>query len=194
MSLQRSRAEIKPEREEADVVTSPLVLENRVTGDRLTIWRVPTADGSDILEMEAEVPPGGGTPLHLHRFVTEEVTVVSGVLNASVGGSRVTLRPGERATFPAGTPHRWWNEGPEVARLKNRATPAGDLDGFLRDLFVAATRNANGRPSPFEAIAVLRRYRGRHEPADIPRFLQPLVFALVLGAGRMLGRHPDAAV
>jgi mannose-6-phosphate isomerase-like protein (cupin superfamily) len=168
-----------------------LVLENRSTGDRLTIWRVPAAGGSEILEMETDVPTGGGTPLHVHRFVTEEVTVVSGVLNAMVGRSRITVRPGEHATFPAGTPHRWWNEGPDVARLKNRATPAGDLDAFLRDVFAAANRNPSGRPSPFEMIAVLRRYRGRHEPAGMPRFLQPLVFALVLGVGRALGKYPN---
>jgi quercetin dioxygenase-like cupin family protein len=43
--------------------------------------------------------------------------VLDGVIVLDTGDDQVILTPGDSATIPAGTPHRYWNGGDEVARI-----------------------------------------------------------------------------
>jgi len=62
------------------------------------------------------VPVGSGSPagLHVHE-VDQMFYILSGSLNVEVDGMVRNVNPGSLVVFPAGVPHRNWNDGPEEA-------------------------------------------------------------------------------
>ncbi len=55
-------------------------------------------------------------PLHLHRSDDEAWYVLEGVLRVKVGNEDLELRAGSGALVPRGTPHTYWNPGPDRVR------------------------------------------------------------------------------
>jgi uncharacterized cupin superfamily protein len=55
-------------------------------------------------------------PLHLHRSDDEAWYVLEGVLRVKVGNDEVELRAGSGVLVPRGTPHTYWNPGPDRVR------------------------------------------------------------------------------
>jgi mannose-6-phosphate isomerase-like protein (cupin superfamily) len=79
----------------------------------------------------AQVPPGKGTPLHIHGF-DQFYFVLSGTMHLQVGRETQTVGPNSYVLLPAGLPHRNWNEGPEMERhlafLVPEMLPAPEAD------------------------------------------------------------------
>lgn len=166
-----------------------LRLENRRTGEVLHLRRV--RDGQQIiLELEGGVPAHGEGPLlHIHLSQREEGIVTSGVLTGQLGGERVTIRTGERAVFPAGVSHRWWNEDDAPLSFSGRAVPAADLDRFLQAVFAAVNAAPSGRPSPFYMAHILSRHRHTQRLVAIPALVQRILFPIVIAIGGLLGKY-----
>lgn len=60
-------------------------------------------------------PVGGGSPRGLHtHFVDQVFYTLAGVMQVEVDGQQFTVGPGHLVIFPAGMPHRNWNEGPDA--------------------------------------------------------------------------------
>jgi quercetin dioxygenase-like cupin family protein len=56
-------------------------------------------------------PPGGGSPRGLHTHSWEQIFyVIGGEMTIEVDGQRTVAGPGSLVVFPAGVPHRNWNE------------------------------------------------------------------------------------
>lgn len=55
-------------------------------------------------------PAGCGAPMHIHNC-DEQVTILEGEAEASIGGNMVRLGPGDTAFAPAGDPHFFRNPG-----------------------------------------------------------------------------------
>ncbi len=55
-------------------------------------------------------------PLHLHRSDDEAWYVLEGVLRVKVSNEDLELRAGSGALVPRGTPHTYWNPGPDRVR------------------------------------------------------------------------------
>jgi mannose-6-phosphate isomerase-like protein (cupin superfamily) len=170
-------------------MSQTLRLHNRHTGEWLHLTR-GVDDGVEVLWLEGGVPPhGDGPPMHVHVDQDESGEVVSGRLSATVAGKTLTLGPGERAVFPRGVPHRWWNAGDEPVAFRGRATPAGDLDQFLEGMFAIVNASPNGRPSLFHVAHLSLRHPGqRVSPA--PPWVDRLVLRAIVGIGRMIGAYP----
>ncbi len=168
-----------------------LRLENRHTGEWLRLRRIRDA-GQVVLEIEGGIPPHGlGPPLHIHVGQREEGAVLSGVLSGRVGGRTVTFVAGDTSVlFPAGVPHRWWNDGSEPLVFKGRAVPAADLDRFLQAVFAISNAGMPGRPSLFHMAHVLHRHRSTQRLARMPRWVQRGVLPVVIVIGRLLGQYP----
>ncbi|HEY3872103.1 MAG TPA: cupin domain-containing protein [Actinocrinis sp.] len=59
-------------------------------------------------------PPGGGSPRGMHTHAWEQLFyVLDGVMSIEVDGQRHDVGPGNLIVFPAGMPHRNWNETDE---------------------------------------------------------------------------------
>jgi mannose-6-phosphate isomerase-like protein (cupin superfamily) len=74
-------------------------------------------------------PPGGGSPEGLHVHDVDQVFyVLAGCMHVEVGGEAAVLGPGGLVLFPAGQPHRNWNEGSEPTVHLAINAPAPDPD------------------------------------------------------------------
>jgi mannose-6-phosphate isomerase-like protein (cupin superfamily) len=55
-------------------------------------------------------------PLHLHRSDDEAWYVLEGVLRVRAGNNDLELRAGSGVLVTSGTPHTYWNPGPDSVR------------------------------------------------------------------------------
>lgn len=75
--------------------------------------------------LEAIVPPGEGSPLHVHEREDEFFRVLSGQFGFWCAGDYVELAEGGCIALPRGVPHRFRNVGETEGRLMVVVTPGG---------------------------------------------------------------------
>jgi quercetin dioxygenase-like cupin family protein len=168
---------------------SVLVLENRHTGERLALTRVVRGD-EVWLELKGSLPPHcEGPPLHIHFAEDEEGYVASGTLSAVVDGRRITAGPGESASLPRGSAHRWWNAGDEQLEFLGHARPVVDLDRYLQAVFEVMNAGAEGRPPLFYMAHAVLRHRHTQAVLLMPRPIQAVLFRVIVALGTALGRY-----
>ena len=63
-----------------------------------------------------QLAPGTGIPLHSHNC-DEAATIIDGDGNCEIAGQVYRLSTFDGAFIPAGTPHRFWNEGDRPMKL-----------------------------------------------------------------------------
>lgn len=61
-------------------------------------------------------PPRLIAPWHVHHRDDEAWYVLDGILRVRIGKDDVEVRAGSAAFVPRGTPHTYWNPGPEPVR------------------------------------------------------------------------------
>src|SRR5262245_45041366 len=166
-----------------------IILENRHTGERLELNRV-TRNGETWLAVRGSLPAHRkGPPLHVHLREAEEFNVISGTLSALNNGRRVQLRGGESATFPAGSVHKWWNDGDETLVAEGYVKPVVDLDRLLQAMFEVVNSGPPERPSLFYMAHVMWRHRRTQRMIIMPRPIQAVVIPLIVLVGTLLGRY-----
>src|SRR3982750_3916954 len=90
-------------------ITLPYTIEN-ITGEKLTFLKRVIKNGVEYLEVENEVQPNAGPPMHVHHRQDEGITVVSGKMGYQrLGEEKQYAGPGESVLFKAGEAHRFWN-------------------------------------------------------------------------------------
>lgn len=111
--------------------------------------------GTELAVVEVEVPPGSGTPLHIHRSV-EIFRVLSGEISFTVpDGSElgtVVAGPGTVVSVPSALPHAYQNAGGEPAAML--VVVEQPMVTFFRDLG-RREEPAAGPPSAEELAEVL---------------------------------------
>jgi quercetin dioxygenase-like cupin family protein len=61
-----------------------------------------------------QTPAGGGSPAGLHVHDVDQIFyVLSGTMSIEIEGQQTDCPPGSLIVFPAGVPHRNWNDGQE---------------------------------------------------------------------------------
>jgi mannose-6-phosphate isomerase-like protein (cupin superfamily) len=61
-----------------------------------------------------KTPAGGGSPAGLHTHVVDQIFyILSGTMSVEIEGRQYDCPPGSLVFFPAGVPHRNWNDGTE---------------------------------------------------------------------------------
>jgi quercetin dioxygenase-like cupin family protein len=96
---------------------------------------------------EAVVPPGGGTPPHVHSREEEGFYVLEGEITFQVGGERIVATAGTFANMPVGTPHSFKNESDAPARMLISVAPAG-LEQMFFEFGVPVAQGATTAPPP----------------------------------------------
>jgi mannose-6-phosphate isomerase-like protein (cupin superfamily) len=113
--------------------------------------------------IEILVPPGLGSPWHVHTDEDEWFYVLEGNLTVYVGDSRVDLTPGAFAFGPTGVPHTFIGAGPDPTRVLVGLSPV-QFEGFLRDVGRLAPARvlpplpAGPPPDPARLAAIAKRY------------------------------------
>ena len=80
------------------------VIENPITGERITFLKTTQETDGEMLRFEYVVPPRFSIPEHVHPHQEERHEVLSGTLWGRVGGQERDYAQGERVVGPAGVP------------------------------------------------------------------------------------------
>jgi mannose-6-phosphate isomerase-like protein (cupin superfamily) len=108
---------------------------NRVTNHAVVFRKTAAETDGSLLRVELQPGPGVKVPLHIHREQEERFRILEGHVHIRVGNEVVVCGPGETAVCPPDTPHQYWNEGSEPARLISEFLPALDAEGLYETLF-----------------------------------------------------------
>lgn len=163
------------------------------TGEKISFLRIVNLDGKEYLEVENEVQPNVGPPMHVHHRQDECITVVSGKIGyQELGGEKKYAGPGETVLFKAGTPHKFWSAGNEPLIGKGYISPADNIVYFLTQIYKSSNENG-GRPGTFDAAYLLNRYKSEFAMLEIPGFVQKAIFPLVLFFGKLTGKDKKFA-
>ena len=168
--------------------TLPYTIEN-ITGERLTFLRRVIKGGVEYLEVENEVQPNAGPPMHVHHRQDECITIVSGKIGYQRSGEKKQFAgPGETVLFKAGEAHRFWNAGDELLVGRGYISPADNIIYFLSEIYKSSNDNG-GRPGLYDSAFLLNRYKSEFSMLEIPAFIQKILFPVTLFFGNMLGKH-----
>jgi quercetin dioxygenase-like cupin family protein len=128
----------------------PSVIENPLSGERITIRQAAAQTGGALLAWELELAPGGRVPAsHTHPRQQETFTVLEGRMRFRVGWRRQIAGPGDTVTVPPGTAHHFANPGPAPARVAVQTRPALAMQDLLETAAaLARDQHAAGRAWP----------------------------------------------
>jgi quercetin dioxygenase-like cupin family protein len=165
----------------------PHTIQN-IAGEKLTFLGTVIKDGKEYLEVENEVQPNAGPPMHVHHKQDESITVVSGKIGyQEMGGEKKYAGAGETILFKAGVAHKFWNAGTEPLIGKGYVSPANNVVYFLSQIYKSSNENG-GRPGLYDSAFLLNRYKSEFAMLEIPGFVQSIIFPLALFFGNLLGK------
>ncbi len=160
-------------------------IENPVTGERLVFRQTSRETNGAAVVIETYVQPNGFVAAaHVHPSQEERFEVLRGTVGFKVGREKLVAGPGKRLTVPAGTPHKFWNAGDEVAHFVCEIRPALQFESLIETMFSLAAdgkTNRKGMPNPLHLAVIAQAHfdtvqpavPARHRAADRARARQP---------------------
>ncbi len=169
-------------------------LENPVTGERLVFRQTSRETGGEAVVIETYVQPHGFVAsAHVHPAQEERFEVLRGSVGFRVGRKKLVAGPGQRLTVPAGTPHRFWNAGEEVAHFVCEIRPALQFESLIETMFALAAEgrtNGKGMPNLLHLAVIANAHFDTVRLPFPPAALQKIGLALGSPVGRALGYAP----
>ena len=160
---------------------------NPRTGQRMRFLLTAADTDGELLRIETVNSPGGtAEPMHVHPCQETRAEVVLGTLRFVVSGEQRRLGPGDEITIPAGTPHRFVNDGEVDAIAIQEARPALRTAEFFETYFDLAARgelDEHGKPSLLRFAVLGPAFADEIRLTTPPWPVQRMVFAL-LGRSR----------
>jgi quercetin dioxygenase-like cupin family protein len=158
-------------------------------GEQLTFLKYINNENGGLLEVENNVHPGAGPPMHVHYQQDESLTVVQGKIAAQIAGKEVTYHgPGETVTFKRGVAHRFWNAGNENLICKGWISPVNNVEYFLTEIFNSIKSNGGKAPRAFDGAYLLSRYKSEFDMVEIPGFVKKVIFPITISIGKAFGK------
>lgn len=105
---------------------------NTFQDDAVTFLRTSAETGGKYTGAHLVAEPGAGVPRHYHLHSSEHFEILEGALTVEVAKQPQVVLPGEKATAPVNTVHRWVNQGSSRVRALVEITPASE--GFEKGL------------------------------------------------------------
>ena len=167
---------------------------NPVTGERLVFRQTTRETGGDAVVVETYLRPNAFVAAaHVHASQEERFQVLRGSVGFKVGRRKLVAGPGQRVTVPAGTAHRFWNAGDDIAQFVCEIRPALQFESLIETMFGLAAdgrTNRKGMPNPLRLAVIAQAHFDTVRLPIVPSVLQR--FALALGAplGKALGYGP----
>jgi quercetin dioxygenase-like cupin family protein len=162
---------------------------SNIHGESITFLRLVKTDKGDVIELENELKPKAGPPMHVHWLQDEGLKVTEGKMAyQTLGGKVQYASPGESVTFLRGTPHKFWNAGTGILRCTGWVTPPNNVIYFLTEVYKSANENG-GRPGAFDSAYLLKRYKSEFAMYEVPGFVQKVIFPIALFFGKIAGKH-----
>lgn len=169
-------------------------IENPVTGERILFRKTSRETGGQAVVIETYVQPNGFVAAtHVHPSQEERFEVLSGSVGFRIGRKKLVAGPGQRITVPAGTPHKFWNAGEEVAHFVCEVRPALQFESLLETMFALAGEgktNRKGMPNPLRLAVIANEHFDTVRLPFPPALLQRIGLALGAPLGRLAGYTP----
>jgi quercetin dioxygenase-like cupin family protein len=167
------------------------VIENPVSGERITFNRTAADTGGEYLEIELELDPDGKVPgKHVHPAQEERFEVLEGTMKFRLGMRTIEAGPGDVVTVPAGKAHKFSNAGPGPAVARVTVTPALDMERLFETTAGLADDGrvmASGMPKPLDLALFVREFKDEVRGPYSPGALQRTVLAPLAKIAEMRG-------
>jgi mannose-6-phosphate isomerase-like protein (cupin superfamily) len=169
-------------------------IENPVTGERLVFRQTSRETNGAAVVIETYVQPSGFVAAaHVHPSQEERFEVLRGSVGFRVGRKKVVAGPGQRLTVPAGTSHKFWNAGDDVAHFVCEIRPALQFESLIETMFSLAAdgkTNRKGMPNPLHLAVIAQAHFDTVRLPFPPAVVQRIGLALGSPLGRVLGYEP----
>jgi len=166
-------------------------LENPITGERIVFRQTSRETNGEAVVIETYVQPDGFVAAaHVHPSQEERFEVLRGAVGFRVGRKKVVAGPGQRLTVPAGTAHRFWNAGDEVAHFVCEIRPALQFESLIETMFALARdgkTNRKGMPNPFRLAVIANAHFDTVRLPVVPAWMQRTALAMGAPFGRAIG-------
>jgi mannose-6-phosphate isomerase-like protein (cupin superfamily) len=166
-------------------------IENPMTGERIVFRQTSHETGGEAVVIETYVKPNGFVAAaHVHPSQEERFQVLRGSVGFKIGRRKVVAGPGQRITVPAGTPHKFWNAGEDVAQFVCEIRPALQFESLLETMFALAAdgkTNRKGMPNPFRLAVIAQAHFDTVQLPFPPAILQRVALGMGAPLGKALG-------
>lgn len=161
------------------------VLDNPISGERITFRKTAVDTGGELLAIDLELSPDGHVPrAHVHPSQEERFEVVEGTMRFQNGLKTKTARAGDTVVVPPGRVHRFENAGNTRARARVEVRPALRMEELFETAVALAREGrttAAGTPHPLDLALFMREFeaevRAPFVPAAVVRAaMAPLVW------------------
>jgi hypothetical protein len=135
-------------------------------------------------------PNGFVAAAHVHPHQEERFQVLKGSVGFRRGREKLVAGPGERLTVPAGTPHKFWNEGDEEAHFVCEIRPALQFEQLIETMYGLAAEgktNRKGMPNPLRLAVIARHHFEDVRLPFPPVWMQRIGLAMGAPLGRLFG-------
>ena len=174
------------------------VYENPVTGERAVIRIGTDTTGGERLVVDLYVQARGAVMgEHFHPKMEERFTVLRGQVGFRLAGWGTIAEPGTELIVPPGTPHDWWNAGPEEALVRIEMRPAARFEAMIRNAFGLAQDgkvNKRGMPNLLQLAVFTREFADVMQFTHPPKIVQRMLFGVLTPLALLLGyrgSYPD---
>jgi quercetin dioxygenase-like cupin family protein len=169
-------------------------IENPLTGERIVFRTTSRETNGEAVVIETFVQPGGFVAAaHVHPSQEERFTVLDGDVGFRIGRDKTIAGPGQKLTVPAGTAHKFWNAGEDVAHFVCEIRPALQFESLLETMFAlaeAGKTNRKGMPSLLRLAVIANAHFDTVRLPFPPAILQRVGLALATPLGRAVGMKP----
>ena len=139
------------------------IIENPVSGERITFRRTAADTAGELLAFQLELTPDGHVPgMHVHPKQDERFEVVRGRMKFRMGMRTVVAEAGDVVTVPAGKAHKFVNAGDEPAVADVEVRPALQMERLFETAVSLAEEGKTtkkGMPKPLELALFTHEFR-----------------------------------
>lgn len=166
-------------------------IHNPRTGQSMRFLLTAADTDGALLRIETVNPPSGvAEPMHIHPRQESRAEIISGALRFVVDGEERRLGPGEAITIPAGTPHRFVNDGDNDAVAIQEFRPALRTADFFETYFELSRRgelDERGKPSLLRFAVLGPAYADEIRLVRPPWWAQRAAFSVLGPIARLRG-------
>ncbi len=168
------------------------VIENPVSGERITFRKTAADTGGELLEIDVELAADGHVPgMHVHPAQEERFEILSGRVKFRKGLRTIVAEAGDVVTVEAGKAHKFANASDEGAVMRVQVTPALDMERLFETAVALAEEGRTtkkGMPKPLDMALFVREFKDEVRGPGSPGWLQRATLAPLAALAARRGR------
>lgn len=154
-----------------------------MTGETITFIKTGKETNGEYTEIICTIPAGqDGPPPHIHPLQDEYFEALSGNLELSAEGKKITLEPGQSFLVKANISHTFSNKTNEEIKFKAVYRPALNIDYLLIQSFDRMNNMPNPKRPGFQLLIdfdfILKQIPGQYKFAGFPDFVLSFLAAI----------------